>query len=112
MFRHNHTYTCVSGIVQHFQDMLPEVQLLFPQVKELIILLLVCPASSCSAERSFSSLRRLKTWLRSTMSQRRLNAVAVCNTHQDILDDIDITAIAVEFVSRSDIRRNMFGNFL
>jgi len=46
------------------------------------------------------------------MSQRRLNAVAVCNTHQDILDDIDITAIAVEFVSRSDIRRNMFGNFL
>ena len=35
-------------------------------------LLLVVPASSAEAERSFSALRRLKTWLRSSMLQTRL----------------------------------------
>ena len=36
-------------------------------------------ATSCSAERSFSGLRQLKTYLRSTMGQTRLNSVAILN---------------------------------
>ena len=39
----------------------------------------------CEAERSFSGLRRLKTWLRSTMMQKRLNGIAVCHIHQERL---------------------------
>jgi hypothetical protein len=35
------------------------------------------PATSCSAERSFSALHLLKTYLRSTMGQKRLNSIAV-----------------------------------
>ena len=45
------------------------------------------------------------------MSQKRLNAVCVCNVHKEILDEIDITTLAKEFSTRSDIRRNIFGNF-
>jgi hAT family C-terminal dimerisation region len=56
-------------------------------------LLLLCPASSIEAERSFSSLRRLKTWLLSTMTQERLNSVAVCHIHQDLLDCMQSCAI-------------------
>ena len=47
------------------------VEVLFEQVENLVRLLLVVPVSSCEAERSFSVLRRLKTWLRSTMSQKQ-----------------------------------------
>ena len=54
--------------------------------------------SSCEAERSFSSLRRLKTWLRNSMTQSRLNAIAVCHAHQNILDDVDLDRLAAEFV--------------
>jgi len=61
-----------------FMDMTPEVRSMFPQVERLLRLCLVSPASSCSAERSFRALRRLKTWLRSTMTQRRLNHVIIC----------------------------------
>ena len=61
------------------------------------------------AERSFSGLRRLKTWLRNSMSQSRLNAVAVSHVHQDVLDSIDITELAAEFASRSQTRRALFG---
>ena len=60
-------------------------------------------------ERSFSSLRRLKTWLRSTMTQSRLNSVAVCHSHQELLDAVDIVKVMREFVSFSDSRSVVFG---
>ena len=51
-----------------FRDiMVPEVRSLFVDVEQPIRLMLLCPVSSCAAERSFSALRRLKNWLRSTL---------------------------------------------
>ena len=38
-------------------------RLMVPEALKLIRLLLTLPASSATAERSFSALRRLKTWL-------------------------------------------------
>ena len=38
-----------------------------PEFVKVATILAVIPATSCSAERSFSGLRRLKTYLRSTM---------------------------------------------
>jgi hypothetical protein len=111
MFRHQFQYRSVSEAQECMQKMAPDVQLLFSQVKELLILLLVCPASSASAERSFSQLRKLKTWLRSTMGQSRLNCLSVCHTHQEYLDEIDLVAVAKVFVARNDYRQNLFGRF-
>ena len=44
-------------------------------------------------ERSFSTLRRLKTWLRSMMTEDRLSALRLINVYckVDILDKIDHT---------------------
>ena len=94
-----------------YRDMTKEVRDLFPQVVILLKLFLVCPVSSSECERSFSTLRRLKTWLRSTMTQRRLNAVAVCNSHHDLLDNISVQSLAKEFPNRSERRRQTFGHF-
>ncbi|XP_071817210.1 zinc finger MYM-type protein 1-like [Apostichopus japonicus] len=94
-----------------FRGMSTEVRALFPHVLMLLRLLLVCPVTSCECERSFSALRRLKTWLRSTMTQRRLNHVAVCNVHKRKLDTVDIIQLVREFAGRSQTRKNMFGNF-
>ena len=48
-----------------------------PEFSKVASILAVIPATSCSAERSFSGLRRLKTYLRNTMGQRRLNSLAI-----------------------------------
>ena len=53
------------------------------EVNKLIRMILTLPVSSCTAERSFSGLRRLKTFLRLQMSQERLNAVAIINIHKE-----------------------------
>ena len=42
----------------------------------------------------------------------RLNSVTVRHIHQDLLDRIDMDAIMRDFVSRSEIRKNIFGNIL
>ena len=111
MFRHQFQYQTLREAQQVMQSMRPEVRALFHQVEALVRLLLISPASSCSAERSFSCLRRLKTWLRSTMTQKRLNSVVVCHIHQEIVKSINIDQLAKEFAERSQTRRNMFGNY-
>jgi hypothetical protein len=112
MFRSQYSFTTLEQARVHMRGLCPAVRALFTGVEQLIRLLLLCPASSCSAERSFSALRRLKTWLRNTMSQTRLNAVAVCNVHQEHLDEVDVSVAAKEFAEQSEIRRNIFGNWI
>ncbi len=111
MFTRKYAVKTVSDATIAFQQMVPEVRELFSQVEILLRLLLICPAFSAEAERSFSGLRRLKTWLRSTMTQRRLNSVCVCHTHQELLDSLEIHPLMVDFCSRSDIRQKLFGRF-
>jgi len=50
-----------------------------------MIKLLLTSATSCTAERSFSALRRLKTYLRSTMFPILLNSTAVPQIHSDVV---------------------------
>ena len=61
-------------------------------------LLLVMPATNATSERSFSVLRRLKSYLRSTMSQPRLNHVMVLSIYKELLDELDSYAVANDFV--------------
>jgi hypothetical protein len=101
-------WNSLSALVQALLDKPPEVRMLFPETVKLANLLLVIPASSASAERSFSCLRRIKTWLNSTTSQSRLNSVAILNCYNNIQPDIN--SIISEFVGLNDLRRKVFGN--
>ena len=88
MFHSQSKCNNLNGAVEVIHAVSEDVRRLFPQVDRLDRLMLICPVSSCEAERSSSSLRRLKTWLRNSMTQSRLNAIAVnavCHAHQDTL---------------------------
>jgi hypothetical protein len=55
------------------------------------------------------SLRRLKTYLRSTCSQQRLNHPAICHAHKDRLDEVNLNKLLAEFVAARDSRATIFG---
>jgi len=55
MFRRKHVINKVSDAVNMFSEMVPEVRAMYNQ-----LFLLVCPASSAEAERSFSSYAALR----------------------------------------------------
>jgi len=62
---------------------------LFPVISELLKILATLPCTTCTAERSFSTLRRLKTYLRNCMKADRLTGLALLNIHQDIEVNVD-----------------------
>ena len=61
---------------------------LITESMKLIRLLLTIPASSCTAERSFSALRRLKNYLRSSMKANRLNHLSLIHVHSDVTNEL------------------------
>ena len=84
---------------------------LFSEVCQLARLILVMPATNAVSERCFSTKRRLKTYLRSTMSQSRLNHVMLLSINRERVDKLDINVIADEFVQGSEHRLRLFGKF-
>ena len=83
----------------------------FSEVCLLARLIIVMPASNAVSERSFSAMRRLKTYLRCTMRQSRLNHLLLLNLNQKKVDQLDIDAIGDEFIRGSEHRLRQFGKF-
>lgn len=84
---------------------------MFSEVNKLLHLYLTVPMTSCTAERSFSALRRIKDYLRSTMTQARLNHLIVMHVHKERTDNLNIVDIAETFVSLNNRRSTFFGHF-
>ena len=57
---------------------------LFPNTFCILTIIGVLPVTTCEIEQCVSSLRRLKTYLRSTMGQERLTGLALMHVHQHI----------------------------
>ena len=62
---------------------------LYPGVYVALVTLLTYPVSTCTAERSFSSIKRLKSPLWSTMTDERLSSLAIFHIHKHKNVDID-----------------------
>lgn len=80
----------------------------YPNVCIAYRILLTLPVTVASAERSFSKLKLLKNYLRSKMSQERLNSLAMLCVEKDILDNIDLDVVINDFASRKAQRSKFF----
>lgn len=77
-------------------------QITYPGLHLMLNVLAALSVSVASAERSFSTLRRLKTWLRTSMNEERLTGLALLHIHFDI--PVDIESI-IERFSTSKTRK-------
>jgi hypothetical protein len=71
-------------------------------------ILLTIPVTVASAERNFSKLKLLKSYLRSTMTQERLNGLATIAIENDVLEKINYEDIIEDFISRNTRRMMLF----
>jgi len=92
-----------------FSSCYPTLHEVFSEVSTLTRLFLVIPATSATAERSIYTMRRLKTYLRSTMTTERLNTVMVLTVRKDMLDKLDDATTVDEFVAHNERRTDIFG---
>ena len=80
-----------------------------PEVHSLITRYVSVALVSASAERSFSAMRRIKTWLRSSMSDTSLNNAMYAHLNKERMDCVDIEGVARTFASANDVRAKYFG---
>lgn len=88
----------------NLNDLLTETAF-FPSVKKALLNYMTIPPTTCSVERSFSTLRRVKTWLRSTMSQERLSSLCLLSVHRDRIKELNLEELAINEFSKS--KRNL-----
>lgn len=82
---------------------------LFKKVLKLLKLLVVIPMTSSEAERGFSTLKRIKTCLRSTMGEERLNALSILSIESEMIaEDIDFNKKVIDNFSSTKNRRMDF----
>ena len=75
---------------------------LYPNISKCLHVLLSMPVSTATAERSFSSMRRLKTYLRATMTTERLSGLGLMNIHRD--REVSAKHVVDIFARRKDRR--------
>ena len=80
------------------------------EVFQLLRIILTMLITSATAERTFSTMRRLKNFLWSTMSQTVFNNLMLLHVHKDKTDQIDLHNIANQFIDVNSRRKNFFGN--
>ncbi|XP_025420657.1 zinc finger MYM-type protein 1-like [Sipha flava] len=78
----------------------------FGEIKKVIERVLVIPVSSTSAERSFSTMKRIKTYLRTSMSTTRLHNLVLISIERELSFELiqDSTKIVDEFAKLKNRR--------
>jgi hypothetical protein len=76
-----------------------ELEDIYPYVSIALHMFLCTPYSNCNSERSFSTLRRIKSYVRSTISKERLNALAILNIESEITKQIKFEDIIDNFAT-------------
>ncbi|CAH2096804.1 unnamed protein product [Euphydryas editha] len=82
---------------------------IYPNVDIALRIFLSIPATNCSGERSFSTLKRVKTYLRASMGQDRLNALALLSIEAQLVQDINYDDI-IDVFARTKARKKKFSN--
>jgi hypothetical protein len=72
----------------------------FPNACIAYRILLTIPITVTSAERTFSKLKLIKSYLRSTMSQERLCGLAILSIEKNVLEKIDYKNLISNFASK------------
>jgi hypothetical protein len=67
----------------------------FPYIHSLLTILATLPVTTFTAERSFSTLRRLKTYLRNNMGEIRLTGLVLLNIYRNF--DLNVEEIIDRF---------------
>lgn len=77
-----------------------KVDSLFPNLVVILKIICTIPVTVCEAERSFSCLSRIKNEIRTTMSQDRLNNLAILCIESELARELDYSEVIEEFSNK------------
>ena len=75
----------INDILTYLRNLSPNEKNFLRQICTVSSLLLVLPATNATSERSFSTMRRIKSYLRNSTGQERLNHLMTLSTYKEEL---------------------------
>ena len=87
-----------SDIEEKLKSISPQERVTIDNVIIIIKLVLTTGATSATLKRSFSLVRRVKTWLSYALIPKRFNALGILHSHEDIVDKLSLVPIGNDFV--------------
>ena len=66
-----------------------------PNILTIVHLILINPGTSCTPERSFSVVQRIKTWCRSTSTTKRFDNLSILAIHEELTNNINLVVESV-----------------
>lgn len=79
----------------------------YDQLRQLYRIAMTLPVTTASVERGFSKLSTVKTKLRSTMTQDRLESLLLASTEKDLLLKLSLDDLVCKFAASADRRLNL-----
>ena len=105
------TSTCISTICDIFNSC-DFAKTMLPEVHKLLKVYLTIPVTTATPERSFSSLRRVKSYLHTTITEKCLNHLILLRSYKQHTDEVNITEVAEDFVECKEDEVNFLCFFL
>ena len=106
----NEEFKACSGALALFQVFMENnLQDTFSETVSLLKILITTPMTTAESERCFSTLKRIKTFLRNTMAQDRLNALAMLSMEKNLIQNIPDfnTKVIEKFATQKDRRAKL-----
>ena len=95
----------VPCIMLEFATFLEPYNLAFQELYHLVCIALTLPVSSASCDRSFSTMKLIKSHLRSIMCDSRLSNIAVLSIESSRAESSSLDAFVDEFDARHQNRK-------
>lgn len=104
MAKHTLVGKSISSVYEVFVELAP-LRAAFPNLVKVLQIILTIAITSASCERTFSSLKRIKTWLRTTMSEDRLVDLATLSIERDMSANLSLDQVVTDFSNKENNRR-------
>lgn len=99
----------LHNVLEKVKGLVPPELSLISEIVKILQIILVIPCTNASSERSFSTLRRVKTYLRTRLCQENLNHCIIISTYKEEVMSLNIDLIVREFVLKQQSRIDYFG---
>ena len=84
-----------------------KIESTFPNVATAMRIFLSIATTNCSGERSFSSLKRIKNYLRSSLGQNKLNNLSILSIESEVFTNINTLDIINQFATEKARKINI-----
>ncbi|KAL1447997.1 hypothetical protein WDU94_012375 [Cyamophila willieti] len=80
---------------------------IYPNIAVALRMVLSTPVTNCTGERSFSTLRRIKNYLRSTTTNERLSSLALLSIESNLTQEISYDDLIDNFARKKSRRKSL-----